>query len=378
MRTRTRTRMKGAPRRTSRRRLRQARGRRVRHRAMRFKSRSAIRRKRRRLAAGSPISLLERTAYQAGMAQAAAVQQDQRTREHLITSFRDWHRQFGHGGQSLSRLWASANAYSKGYSAVPGTAGSVIPLPLDKSASAIVTVCDEEKTVSAVLAELEKLPFREIIVVLNGCTDGSFAEARKHKNTILLHYPERLGHDVGRAIGAAAAVGDILLFMDGDLVVPAEQLAAFLYAVDKGTDVALNDISPWLPAFQGQDSVTRSKAFLNLVLGRPDLKSNSLTAIPHALSRRSITRLGTAVLAVPPKALALAVLSGLKISTVAKINVIKSNRIRKGNTGEGNAVGKLILGDHIEALGEAMKRSGVRLGLTSQPRAELAKARNSG
>ena len=35
-----------------------------------------------------------------------------------------------------------------------------------------------------------------------------------------LLFQESLGTDTGRAIGAAVAEGDILLFMDGDFVIP--------------------------------------------------------------------------------------------------------------------------------------------------------------
>lgn len=326
----------------------------------------------RRRSSGAP-----QRAYQAGLSEASAVPATQRTNEHLILTFGTWHKQAGLADRPFASVWSYANAFRKGYASISGNPNHVVPLPLRGSASAVVTVCNEEKTVSAVLSELRRLPLNEIIIVLNGCTDGSFAEVRKHPGVTLLHYPERLGHDVGRSLGAAASGGDILLFTDGDLVVPAEELGAFLYAVDGGMDLVLNDITSWLPVFSLQDHVTRSKSFLNMVLGRSDLKSNSLTAVPHALSRRAVQTVGTASLAVPPKAQALAVLQGLHISAPVSVNVIKGNRIRTGNTGEGNAVGRLILGDHIEALGEAMMRGGTRLRLTSKGRAELAKARNT-
>ncbi|MOA11009.1 hypothetical protein D3C78_1309230 [compost metagenome] len=186
-----------------------------------------------------------------------------------------------------------------------------------------------------------------------------------------------MGHDVGRAIGASAAMGDILLFTDGDLPLPAEELAPFLISVDRGDDIALNDLSPYLPPFSGQDEVSRSKTFLNLCLGRSDLKANSMTAVPHALSRRAIHTIGTGSLIVPPKAQALALVHELKVSAPYTVDVIRNNRVRSSNTGAGNTVARLITGDHIEAMGEAMKIKGIRLGYKTVSRSELAKMRNA-
>ncbi|MGG6311745.1 glycosyltransferase family 2 protein [Paenibacillus macerans] len=292
-------------------------------------------------------------------------------------SFREWAQ--AHLPQDLpfAELLPVALAYRRGYASAAGLDSPWIPLSLQGSASAIVTASNEEKTLPAVLAELRKLPLREIIVVLNGCSDGSFSAVEKDPRVTRLNFPERLGHDVGRAIGAAAAVGDILLFTDGDICVPAEELAAFLVAVDRGDDLALNDVSPYLPAFALQDEVTRCKAFLNQALGRADLKANSLTAVPHALSRRALGTVGTRALIVPPKAQALALARGLTVNATISVDVIRKNRVRSGNSGAGNAVAQMIIGDHVEALAEVMKTEGVRLRFATLSRSELAKARNA-
>ncbi len=269
-----------------------------------------------------------------------------------------------------------ALAFRQGYSQGSGILWKEVPLPLKNPASAVVTASNEEKTLSLVLSELEKLPLQEIVVVLNGCTDRSFEAVSRHPGVLRLNFPMRLGHDVGRAVGAKAVRGETILFVDGDLPVQAEELASFLLAVDRGADMALNDISPFLPPFSQHDEVTRSKTFLNLSLGRPDLKANSLTAVPHALSRKLLDAIGTSALAVPPKAQALAIAGGFEVTAPAAVNVLRKNRIRAGNTGAGNAVAKLIVGDHIEALGTVMQWKGIRLDTTRLSRSELAKARN--
>jgi hypothetical protein len=75
-----------------------------------------------------------------------------------------------------------------------------------------------------------------------------------------------------------------------------------------------------------------------------------MTAVPHALSRRALETIGYRELMVPPKAQALSILNRLRVEKAGTVNVIKHNRLRKGNTGAGNSVEQLIIGDHAEAL----------------------------
>ena len=226
----------------------------------------------------------------------------------------------------------------------------------------VITARNEAATIGDVVREAKKLRPDELIVVLNGCTDGSLAVVRSIPGVTILHYPEPLGHDVGRAAGAAMAESDILLFLDGDLAIPARDLAPFVDAVRRGADVALNGLGRRLGPFSRWDDVTRLKAFLNRALGRPDLGAASMTAVPHALSHRALERIGTAALAVPPKAQALALASGLDVRIGGSVDVISRNRLRETNTGRGNPVSRLILGDHIEALRAVMDGAGPRLG----------------
>jgi glycosyltransferase involved in cell wall biosynthesis len=242
----------------------------------------------------------------------------------------------------------------------------------------VVSACNEELTIGRVLRELEQLPLTDIIVVLNGCTDGTRSKVVKHHpGVIIVSVPDRLGHDVGRAVGARMTQADIVLFVDGDLPIPASDLMPFLNAVDQGTDMALNDLSGHLPPYARQDSVTQCKAFLNRVLRRPDLGASSLTAVPHALSRRLLDLLGPAMLAVPPKAHALAVLHGMKVATVHAVDVIGPNRKRGLNTGAGNAMEQLIVGDHAEALAAVFQVAGASPSGPVPTRADVARGRNA-
>ena len=323
---------------------------------------------------------MEQRAVKAGFLAASGKDRGKLSLEHMQESLKAWYSDnINLNGDATAPIILTLSlAYRRGYVLASRIPDLGIALPLQGTASAVISVSNEERTLPAVLTELRKLPLQEIIVVLNGCTDGSFAAIKRDHRVSLFSFPQRLGHDVSRALGGAVATGDIILFSDGDMALPAEDLAVFLIAVDLGVDIALNNLTPYLPSmFSAQDDVTHCKSFLNRALCRSDLRANSMTAVPHALSRRAISTIGTAALIVPPKAQALALVRGLKVSAPHSVNVFRTNRIRSGNTGEGNAVAGLILGDHMEALAEVMKSEGVRLQHVTFSRSTLAKVRNA-
>jgi glycosyltransferase involved in cell wall biosynthesis len=235
-------------------------------------------------------------------------------------------------------------------------------MPTGKTVSVVLTAMNEASTMAAVLDQLARLPIDELIIVVNGSTDGTFDLARARTKAIIVHYSDALGHDVGRAIGAKLSRSEIVLFLDGDFPVTAEQLMLFVDAIERGADVALNNISPFLGQFGHRDSVTMVKELLNRGLGRRDLESNSLTAVPHALSKRAIEVIGYNNLAVPPKAHAIAVSRGLDVDCSVSVDVIAKNKVRYSNTGSQNRVADLIVGDHLEALSMLMAEKGARLG----------------
>jgi glycosyltransferase involved in cell wall biosynthesis len=226
----------------------------------------------------------------------------------------------------------------------------------------IVCVQNEEATIGAALREIRALPlWKETIVILNGSTDYTLQAIEEVPDTTIIQYEKPLGHDVGRALGAKKASGDVLLFVDGDMVAKTEELFPFVCEIAGGGDLALNQLTPLLPTFVHWDGVTLAKAFLNAAVGREDLRANSMTAVPHALSRRAL-QIGTAnQLMVPPKMqVRLMLQPELKISAPATVDVIKRNRIRVDNVGASNKVGDMIIGDHMEALAELIRLKGKR------------------
>lgn len=224
--------------------------------------------------------------------------------------------------------------------------------------SIIIAAVDETVTLARVLHEVRRLKPLEIIVVANGPGDGP-ARVAAEAGARVIRFAERVGHDVGRAMGAAEARGTALVFLDADLPVPAVDLAPFVRAVGEGVDLALNRLDPYIHPAARLHPVNAAKRFLACALERRDLGCASLTAVPHALSRRAVEHLGTAVLAVPPLALAQAVLGGLRVEAVHPVNVVRLNLRRPGvNTGQENPVEQLILGDHLEAIDWVLRRHG--------------------
>jgi hypothetical protein len=246
--------------------------------------------------------------------------------------------------------------------------GNWVLVPSTKKIAAIVSVMNEKETILSILEQLHRLPLHEIIFIVNGSTDESFELIRNHSQATIVYYHDPLGHDVGRAIGAKLADSEILLFLDGDFAVHAEHLVPFIDSVDQGMDIALNNIAPYIGLFSSRDEVTTVKEFVNQSMARTDLGANSLTAVPHAMTKQAAEQIGYANLAVPPKAQVIAMDMGLKVGSSTSVNVITRNRIRAGNVGQNNKISDLIIGDHIEALKMVLDLKGPRLSFPDQIR----------
>ncbi|WP_246079180.1 glycosyltransferase family 2 protein [Paenibacillus piri] len=326
--------------------------------------RSAIRRGRSAAVPLHTASAAYQAGFRAGIADAAhlSIEQEPDRKKALNRHWLERVRAMRWLGPPWDRYVEAARGYVKGFFiGKKKPAPDWLMLPTAQSVAAIVAVMNEERTIANIMKQLNRLPFDEVFVIVNGTSDRSFLKARQASQAVIAAYPEPLGHDVGRALGAKLAQSDILLFLDGDMVLHAEDLISFIGGVESGLDVALNNITPYMRVFAKRDSVTHMKQFLNASLDRPDLEANSMTAVPHALSRKTVATLGIPNLMVPPKAQALAVHHGLRVGIAGSIDVIRSNKRRKHNTGKKNRLAELIIGDHLEALKAVGGLTGERL-----------------
>ncbi|NUU60305.1 glycosyltransferase family 2 protein [Paenibacillus agri] len=226
--------------------------------------------------------------------------------------------------------------------------------------SVIIPAMNEERTIRGVIAEARGVHSRcEVIVIVNGSADRT-AEMASSSGARVISYEQPLGHDAGRSVGAEAAMGEVLLFLDGDFVIPASKLRPFVRAVNEGADIALNGYSG--PVRQAMPHpVVLSKHALNLLLGRPDLKGSSMTAVPHALSRRALAVLGSGLLSRPPLAHAAAVTTDLRVQAVHTVEVGKLNSVRR-KAGGSDPLQQQIVEDHLEAVSLLLERRGHRAG----------------
>lgn len=232
--------------------------------------------------------------------------------------------------------------------------------------SVIIPVMNERRTIARVIKEAKSVyPNTEVIVVVNGSKDGTKRIVNK-QGVKMLSYDGPLGHDVGRSVGAEVARGKVLLFIDGDMVISRTQLRPFVQAVEDGVDVALNDYSG--PTHkQLVHGVVLAKHTLNQMLGRPDLKGASMTAVPHAISRKALETIGSEHLSIPPLAHTMAVKNELQVRAVHAVNVGKLNRPRARDR-RGDPLEKLILGDHLEAIDWLTTHAGPRGGYSDLSR----------
>lgn len=99
-------------------------------------------------------------------------------------------------------------------------------------------------------------------------------------------------------------------------------------------------------------SVSAAKYFLNAISKRPDLTINTTTAIPHAIKREVIEKIGYESLIIPPLFHLKSLLAGFTVKAIHFVDVARTNRIRKEHlktTGLPQSTER-ILGDHIEAI----------------------------
>ena len=251
--------------------------------------------------------------------------------------------------------------------------GKYKPVELKKEKakySAIIPVSEEKTTIRSVIQEVKKAGVDEIIIVANGADIETIKQVNL-ENVIVVEVTKTLGNNVARAIGAMHATAEICLFVDGDFAIPAKKLVPFLRAIEDGSDMALNDLQCLLDIFHPADPISMGKYFVNLVAKRPDLWNNSLTAVPHAIHKKVIEKIGYDSLIIPPLAQMKAILEGFSITTVEFVDVITTNRVRPEQhefvNGRISAFDR-IFGDQLEAIAYLLQYTDERGGFTDGDR----------
>ncbi|SDW82030.1 glycosyltransferase family 2 protein [Paenibacillus sp. CF384] len=268
------------------------------------------------------------------------------------------------------KLLSEGRAYADGFAAALNLPrGMWQPIAMGKSVAAVVLSVPGMNP--SAINQLLRLPLQEVIVVLEGGSEGEFAELRAVPEITIMQIGESLGADVGRAIGARMTRSDIVLFADGQSIIAAEQLALMLSVAETGADIVVADQTPSLGIFKTWDEAARVRAFMNWSLGRAELLANSVELLPHAWSRHGMETVGVSTLAVPPMAHMAAIQHKLMVRSCSLSKVRKNKTVAiRGPVG---VVSKeLSLGDHVEALQTAMRSRGPRLAFPDQVRRRAA------
>jgi dolichyl-phosphate beta-glucosyltransferase len=142
--------------------------------------------------------------------------------------------------------------------------------------SVVLPAYNEEARLPATLAAwseyLVTQPYRwELVVADDGSRDGTAAAAEDfaagHPGVRVVRLPQNRGKGGAVREGVLAARGDVILFADADLGIPAYFTAAALATIDAGADVATGERS--LRTYASEErSVTRLLAGLAVQISR--------------------------------------------------------------------------------------------------------------
>jgi glycosyltransferase involved in cell wall biosynthesis len=223
--------------------------------------------------------------------------------------------------------------------------------------SVVISALNNKRTIAQVIGQAKQVKAgAEIIVVCSGYYEVTAEIAVKAGATQVLTYPERLSLAASRSRGAARADGDIILFVDGDCVIGARQLQAFLNKLESGWDIALNkhfSVSP-------RHEESMAKRLLNDMLDKPELHYSSLAEAPFALNKRALRAIGADLLDSPVVAHAKAILSGMTVTLCDSVDM-KAIRVKTGRKSGDRA---LMLAEHMKAIALLVSHRGERGGFT--------------
>jgi len=226
---------------------------------------------------------------------------------------------------------------------------------------AVIPACNEAESIPYVINSLQKINIDRIILVANGCIDATCEQALRSadENTLhLLNFPEQLGLDIPRAIGAAYARQfdpAVLIFVDGDMKGDISYaLLDLITGIKKGLDMALTNCYPYI--YQRSElalSVIKERETLNRRVGLFNkIGLASPCHGPHAVSRSFLQAVPDKIFAIPPLSLAYAAANGFGVGVAAAIphNLLGSHF---RNSKHAAMIAQTIIGDCRQALSYA-------------------------
>lgn len=223
---------------------------------------------------------------------------------------------------------------------------------------AVIPAYNEADSIGKVLHNLHPCNFHSIILVANGCNDFTEKKALAAAQGLeleLLSFPEPLGIDIPRAVGAAYAQKyhpKGIVFVDGDMTgeitIPIQQL---LKGLSQGLDLALTNCYPYF--YQCCDLADSVKKYREVVNKRLHLYNKIGLATPshgpHAISANLLSKIPNEFLAVPPLVLCFAAINNFKINVAATIpHELLGSKIRSAEHADN--IADTIIGDCKQAL----------------------------
>ncbi len=108
--------------------------------------------------------------------------------------------------------------------------------------SVIVPAYNEEKGIRKTVERVKRVRFpekAEIIVVDDGSSDNTYAEANKIKNVRIIRHAKNMGKAAALETGFKAAKSDVVATIDADCTYPPEAIPKMLKLIRSGGDMVL-------------------------------------------------------------------------------------------------------------------------------------------
>ncbi len=159
--------------------------------------------------------------------------------------------------------------------------------------SVIVPTYNSEKTIEfclQVVKKSEKVDF-ELIVVDDGSLDATISIAKKYADKLIEH-PKNLGRGQARNAGVASAQGEILVFIDSDVVVKDDSLSIIkaYFLAHSEVDALCGMLSKEHP---NPDFLSQYKnLYMNYIFSKLPERINFLYGSIHAIRREAVMSYG--------------------------------------------------------------------------------------